>query len=117
MSAIAERIRSKGLTQHEAANILKISQSKDCRIREFRDPDIDIVSIKEKSVSGFFSFLFLNYSSLDETSHYHDAGNHGFFSILTKKTPESVLKQQIEGGRIPSSIQAVFKNSATDSGA
>lgn len=37
--------------------------------------------------------IFLNYSSLDETSHYHDAGNHGFFSILTKKTPESVLKQ------------------------
>ena len=38
--------------------------------------------------------IFLNYSSLDETSHYHDAGNHGFFSILTKKTPESALKQQ-----------------------
>jgi predicted XRE-type DNA-binding protein len=30
MSAIAERIRSKGLTQHEAAKILKISQSKVC---------------------------------------------------------------------------------------
>jgi hypothetical protein len=94
ISAIVEQIKIKELKQHDAAILLKIRQPKGlavfcaalpipvkefgnpilvfirnkvynhCRIREFRDPDIDSVSIKEKSVSGF-SVLGLLDPSLD----------------------------------------------------